>query len=171
MLLIFCTYWVADQIKVSCWKSASTGKYVVHNRQVVRVQVCRSYNRFIWGLKSVDNTLASTWSPLQMELVSMTDHSACRVRGQSYRARQKRSRECWLNELYRPTADHHVNIFLINENNLPIILLIDSSLFSQFAESSCCLHNFHIRIVHLDIIKILFIHQLMHKWVVLKRQY
>ena len=28
--------------------------------------------------------------------------------------------------------------------------------------------NFHIRTVHLDIIKVLFIHQLMHKWVVLK---
>jgi hypothetical protein len=28
--------------------------------------------------------------------------------------------------------------------------------------------NFHVRSVHLDIIKVLFIHQLMHKWVVLK---
>ena len=28
--------------------------------------------------------------------------------------------------------------------------------------------NFHIRTMHLDIIKVLFIHQLMHKWVVLK---
>jgi hypothetical protein len=27
-------------------------------------------------------------------------------------------------------------------------------------------NNFHIRIVHLDIIKNLFIYQLMHKWVV-----
>jgi hypothetical protein len=30
------------------------------------------------------------------------------------------------------------------------------------------LRIFHIRTVHLDIINILFIHQMMHKWVVLK---
>ena len=29
---------------------------------------------------------------------------------------------------------------------------------------------FHIRAVHLDIIKVLFVHQLMHKWVVLKKK-
>ena len=29
--------------------------------------------------------------------------------------------------------------------------------------------NFHIRTVHLDIIKVLFIRQMMHKWVVLKK--
>ena len=33
------------------------------------------------------------------------------------------------------------------------------------------LHFFHIRTVHLDIIKVLFIHQLAHQWVVLKKQY
>jgi len=29
--------------------------------------------------------------------------------------------------------------------------------------------SFHIHTVHLDIIKVLFIHQLMHQWVVLKK--
>jgi hypothetical protein len=28
--------------------------------------------------------------------------------------------------------------------------------------------NFHIRTVHLDTVKVLFVHQLMHQWVVLK---
>ena len=35
-----------------------------------------------------------------------------------------------------------------------------------FLQTIC--HNFHIHTVHLDVIKVFFIHQLMGKWTVLK---
>ena len=41
-------------------------------------------------------------------------------------------------------------------------------IFNFNAKSKSCICIFHIRTVYLDIIKVLFIHQLMHQWVVLK---